>query len=123
MPRLRIEVERQALLIDIGDATFADAHSAVMCTARSRGAVYLPTDRLDELDDWISSALLSAVDQAEARRLEICTDVERLRAADPVAYYERLAASCSKPDEMRWVFAALSPEYRRHLLAVRQGGR
>jgi len=122
-PRLRQQVALQAFLIACGSVTYGEGRAAIVAHAWRYGAGHLPAALFAELLDWISTALLEDILQAEPRVEAIEADNDRSVATDPVAHYTRLAAQCSNPDQMRWVFAAISPKYRAHLQAVRRNGR
>lgn len=117
-PRLRGMAERQAFLVAADAISFAEAVEAVLREAFSRGAGYLPSAIFDELLDWVYATVSQEIEKAEAACAEMDGESERRRQADPVAYYTDLNAQCSQP--MEWVFAAISPEYRAHLLAVKR---
>ena len=97
-----------------------EGHAAILATALHYGAGYLPSARFDELHDWIASALVEAITEAEPRVDAMDAEIERQTVEDPIAHYERLAAESREPEKMRWAFAAISPVYRAHLLAVRR---
>lgn len=136
-PILRSTVKSQALAVAVGSIEFSDAVAAVWAVARSRGATFLSDGVVDELRDWILTNLSSEVNDAlaacpeqldlietadepdEEWKARYVVDLERL--TDPVGHYERLASGCRETEIIRWVFAAISPEYRAHLLAVRRG--
>lgn len=61
-PRLAALAKLQGTYLAMGIAAFNDAHSAVMAEARRLGACHLPSDKLTELDDWISARLLHEAD-------------------------------------------------------------
>lgn len=135
MPRLRQQVALQSFLIACGAASYAEGYDAVMTQARRYGAMHLP-ERLRvwdetlgrfrtarpraELEDWIATSISTGILQAEPRVAEIETNNERRADADPIAYYDGLAAGSRNPEAMRWTFAAICPEYRAHLQAVRR---
>jgi len=135
MPRLRQQVTLQSFLIACGSATYAEGYDAVLAQARRYGALHLP-ERLRvwdeaaarfrtirpraELEDWIATSLLTGILQAEPRVAEIEAGIETERVVDPVTHYDRLAANSRNPEAMRWTFAAICPEYRAHLQAVRR---
>ena len=120
MPKLRQQIDLQAFLIACDTTTYSDAHAEVIGLAHRYGAGYLPDRLRDQLHDWISDNLLSAIMAAEPRVEAVEADIERRAATDPVTHYTELAAQC-RPG-MEWVFAAISPEYRAHLQAVRRAG-
>lgn len=129
MPRLRQQVAVQAFLVACGSTSYAEGYDVVLAAARRYGALRLPERlRIDgrtvrpllELEDWISTSLLTGILQAEPRIAEIEAEIA---AADPVAHYEELAAASRNPDQMRWTFAAINPEYRAYLQAVRRAPR
>jgi hypothetical protein len=117
-PKLREEIAHQALQLACDTIDWQDAFQIVLDMALRYGAIHLRDDIFYDLRDWIGSMLLDAVGNAE----NAVGEVERQAQANPIGHYESLAASCSDPDAMRWVFAAISPEYRKSLLAVRRAG-
>ena len=64
-PKLRNLAAAEALCVARGVETFSGAYDAILAYARAHGALYLPDNRLEELDDWISAALLVEIDRAE----------------------------------------------------------
>jgi hypothetical protein len=120
MPKLRQQVAVQSFFIACGIVDYGEGHKAILATAMHYGAAYLPTARFDELRDWIASALVEGITDAEPRVDAMEAEIERQAIEDPVAHYESIAASSKEPEKMRWAFAAISPEYRAHLLAVRR---
>ncbi len=120
MPKLRAAVNVQAFLIACGSATYSEGHAEVFAVARRYGALYLPDNRLADLQDWIATALVDGIDAAE-RRVD---EIEAQHAiADPIQHYDMLAEQSRDPEAMRWTFAAICPEYRAHLIAGRRGAR
>lgn len=67
-PDLKKSIRGNALLMALGSQEFSDAYATVAALAIRRGASHLAPERLDELLDWIGSALL---DEAEAFEPEI----------------------------------------------------
>lgn len=65
VPRLRDRCRWQAVRILMDRTDFVRAHADVMAYARKRGATALENDRLLQLDDWISTALLAGIDEWE----------------------------------------------------------
>lgn len=66
MPRLRNLAKAEAVCVTRNVETFSGACDAVMNYARKRGALYLPDDVLDDLEDWIATEVLTQIDAAEA---------------------------------------------------------
>jgi hypothetical protein len=64
IPRLHNLVRAEAVCIAHGVEGFDDACNVVMRHARQLGANHLPD--ILELEDWISTSLLVAIDEAEA---------------------------------------------------------
>lgn len=118
-PKLREEIARQAIRLACDEIDWTAGFQAVLGMALRYGAIHLPDGIFYDLRDWIGSMLLDAASTTESAADEI----ERQAQVDPVSHYESLAASCSDPAAMRWVFAAISPEYRESLLAVRRPAR
>jgi hypothetical protein len=119
-PRLRAVAERQAFFMACDSQDWSEAYQAVMDEALRYGATHLPNDTFVELSDWIGATLIAEITAAEQRCTEMHTANADKCQSDPVSYYTDLAAGCSKPDAMQWVFAAINPEYRAHLLAVKR---
>lgn len=119
-PRLGPPIKAQGFLLAADCVDFSDARRAVNDVAIQFGASYLPAPVLDDLLDWIAAALLREFAQAEPRVATIEAEIDAQREADPVAYYRDLAATCADPERMRWVFAAICPEYRAYLIATRK---
>lgn len=65
MPRLRNLVTAEAVCIAKGIEDWNGAYAAVWRYARKYGAMYLPNDKLGELEDWIATTLLIELDRAE----------------------------------------------------------
>ena len=120
MPRLRAAVDVQSFFIACGTREYGEASAEVFAIARKFGALHLPDQRLEELQEWIAIALLQGIAAAEKRVDEI---EATLAAEDPIQHYEELAAQSQDPERMRWTFAAICPEYRAHLIAGRRGAK
>jgi len=118
IPRLREEAARQGALVALEEAEFEDAASAVRWIATASGAGLLTVEQREQIYDRIPDLIWDAY-LAATREIEVD---QRQREADPVAHYEALAASCRDPEQMRWTFAAICPEYRAYLLAARRAG-
>lgn len=64
-PKLRNLAAAEAVCVARGVETFSGAYDAILAYARAHGALYLPENRLEELEDWISTTLLAEIDRAE----------------------------------------------------------
>lgn len=120
VPRLKAATEAQGFLLGLDQTDFTDAHASVHVAASKRGAALLPDNVRADLDDWISASLLRESVKAEPRIDALAAEIEAAEIADPVRHYSGLAAASSDPARMKWVFAAISPEYRAYLLAERR---
>jgi hypothetical protein len=63
MPSLARMCRTQGLFVALDLYTFSEASSAVMAAAVKRGASSLPDGLVMELGDWISTAILRAIDE------------------------------------------------------------
>lgn len=116
IPRLAARCRIEAIRVADREQGFAAAVDAVTDAARRMGMAYLSNDHITDLLDWIAATVLRDIDAAEA----ITRQVREAERRDPVAHYSALAAEAP---HLQWTFAAISPEYRRHLLRERHGGR
>lgn len=66
VPGLRNLARAEAACVAHGVETFSGAYDAVMDCARRYGALYLPEDKFADLEDWIGTIILEAIDGAEA---------------------------------------------------------
>jgi hypothetical protein len=82
MPRLRAAVDVQSFFIVCGTREYGAASAEVFAIARKFGALHLPDQRLEELQEWIAIALLQGITAAERRVDEI---EAKLEAADRAA--------------------------------------
>jgi hypothetical protein len=117
VPRLRTEIQKVGALLALDVIDWNEAEGQVTKIADHYGARNLRGYAYDELLDWIAGRLLDAQIDAEASVEARSKALARREAADPVAYYGALAAACRDPDAVCWIFAAISPAYRAHLLA------
>lgn len=120
LPRLREACRREGVFVACRLRDFADAHAAIWEEAAYLGALFLPEPVRADLEDWIGTTLLHAVLAAEQHNAVLGAELAEQLSRDPVTYYEELAEACREPERMRWVFAAISPEYRQHLIASRR---
>lgn len=111
-PLLADEADKQGkqLAFELTDWTIAE--SRVTATARRYGATNLPEETMTDLLDWIDTRILAAQVEQEALNANTQTELARLEADNPVAYYERLARG---DNALRWTFAAICPTYRKWL--------
>jgi hypothetical protein len=116
VPKIKHELDVLAVLIDAGSIAFDEAYDEAITLADKLGAGYLPHS---DLYEWILVQLSEAVSIAKERGDAARAVLKRAELADPVAYYEKLAAGCAKPESARWAFAAISKEYRTHLVKCR----
>lgn len=58
-------IEATLVLLDV--VSFSDARSELLRFARSRGALSLPENVFEDLEDWIDTELLRAIDAQERR--------------------------------------------------------
>lgn len=65
IPRLRNLCKAEALCIVRGVETWEGAHDAIYRYAANRGAFQLGSYALMQLDDWICTTLLTAIDEHE----------------------------------------------------------
>lgn len=112
VPKLRQQIALQSFFIACGTTSYEDGFAAVFEQARRYGAIHLPGRLCQELRDWIGAALTDGIIEVEPR-------IDAMEAAnearDPVLHYGELAGTDT---QLQWIFAAISPEYRAHLLAV-----
>ena len=120
VPKLRHDIAVQAFRLATDQTDYGGAYAEVFAVARHYGALRLPDWALTDLRDWISTELLAAIMAAERRIDALQAEIEAERASDPVGHYARLAQSCMPG--MQWIFAAISPEYRAHLIAEHRRG-
>jgi hypothetical protein len=80
----------QGLFVALALREFSDAWSTVMAHATRRGASALPADILQQLDDFIGTSILRAVDEFMPSILErraiadrVAIDIARCEAAWP----------------------------------------
>ena len=118
VPRLSAEMRFQALQIALDLTGWEDAASTVGAVARKGGSGLLGSDHQERLSDWIDRTLFREEIAAEARIADTEQRIEAAIASDPIAYYDGLAARTSDPARMKWVFAAICPEYRTYLIAA-----
>lgn len=117
IPRLAKRCILEAHYVAEDEQSFSEACRAVMVEALRLGASHLTEANWRGLHDWIDARVLSAVDASD----KLGDEVRRQEHEDPVAHYSALAVEAP---HLTWIFAAISPEYRRHLLRERPyGGR
>jgi hypothetical protein len=112
IPRMRLEARVQGLLVAAGEIEFGDAKYAVTMIAVRAGLGLLSPEAQERVTDRVPDLLWDA---HEAGLKTILAD-ERKRRDDPIGYFESAAAKCRDPEKMRWVFAAMCPAYRKHLV-------
>ncbi len=66
IPRLRRLATAEAFCVVRGAQSWSDAFDGTMSYARRYGAMYLPADVLDDLDDWLCTTLLEEITRQEA---------------------------------------------------------
>ena len=66
IPRIRRMITHQAARVHEGDATFGEAHDAIMHRAVSVGASYLPPDLFIDLMDYVLATLATDIEQWDA---------------------------------------------------------
>jgi hypothetical protein len=62
-PRLLNLTKAEGFCIAHGEETFSNAHRIIMDYARKYGALHLSEDLLPELEDWVCSRLVEAIDE------------------------------------------------------------
>lgn len=65
IPRLQRRANAEAWAVVLGHESWSGAWDTVMDHARQRGALYLPADKLDALEDWISTTLSTEIEKVE----------------------------------------------------------
>lgn len=122
IPRLNQEIDRLGPQLALGLIDWETAERRITCIAARYGASHLRDRGYEELLDWIDKHLLTRQLKAEAA-IEDAKEALALQCAiDPVGHYEWLTTGSKDPDRIRWAFAAISPEYRAHLLAQLRRG-
>lgn len=81
VPRLRPSIDNRGRALALDLETFSDARGKVMAEAMRLGAGYLPTEHLTAFIDWVDSAILAAMDEAEARSERVWRDVLKTETA------------------------------------------
>jgi hypothetical protein len=66
LPRLHRLTTAEAFCVAHGAQSWAEAFDGVWNYARRYGAVYLPSDVLADLDDWLCATLLEEITRQEA---------------------------------------------------------
>jgi hypothetical protein len=117
LPELRRRVSFLALQVALEDIEYDEAHDRAINAADKLGRWNLPNDRIADLAHWLMATLTEEVANAWRRCDAINTAHQRELIANPIAHYERLAAGDTR---LRWTFAAICPEYRRHLVKEAQ---
>lgn len=126
IPRMREEAKKWAFLLAVEDIypgqtpdepTFEDAASAVTLIAIKGGVGLLAWDHKEAVLEGVADVIWVEYIKALARCRKWGEESGAAREADPVSFYESLAEHCTKPNQMRWVFAAGCPEYRSWLLS------
>lgn len=115
VPALKAECVVQGRLVAMEIIDYDEAFDAVIALADKLGAWNLPENTLARLHDRMLAALTKAVADATPMVDTAKAELEPIRVRNPVGYYAKLASLCVRPDQMRWVFAAISPEYRASL--------
>lgn len=74
IPDLRRQCVRLGLTVALGVDTWPEAYDRIHAHARARGALHLSLAEIDQLDDWITTNLLRAIDAQTyaVRRLQEC---------------------------------------------------
>lgn len=70
IPRLHNLVRAEAVCVAHQVESYSGAWDVVMHHARLLGALHLPEDGFDALEDWISTTLLNEIVEAERVRAE-----------------------------------------------------
>jgi hypothetical protein len=115
LPRLRHVIRAQAFFAALEIIDLDEARSIVYAEARKSGSNFLSNRDQDRLNDWIAELLWQEIDKANDRVAALRSRAFEAERADPVRYYDGLAARCSNPEAMRWTFAAICPAYRKYL--------
>lgn len=68
IPRLLNLTRAEAVCVAHGVETYSGAWDVIMHHARLLGALHLPEDGFDALEDWISTTLLNEIVEAELAR-------------------------------------------------------
>lgn len=122
IPKLRECARVQAFFVALELIDVDEAQVQIRACARTAGASLLPPREQDRLDAWIVDTLWAEMDKAHDRVVVLQQQAEIAEKADPVRYYDGLAARCVNAEAMRWAFAAISPVYRKHLNGERHVG-
>lgn len=123
VPRLREAAKAQAFFVALELIDAEEARNAVSAEARKAGSGLLKPNEQDRLLEWISNVIWNEIDAAHDRVVVLQMRAAAAEKTDPVRYYEGLAGRCSKPDAMRWTFAAIAPAYRKYLVGERSSAR
>lgn len=122
LPELRRQVNFLALQVAMDDIEYDEAYDRAILAADKLGRWNLPqkmwlngeqVDPVAHLDQWLMATLTEEVANAWRRCDAATTAHQRELITDPIAHYDRLAEGDSR---LRWTFAAICPEYRRHLI-------
>lgn len=62
VPQLRTAAKVEAICVKYGGVSFDEAYGEIFKLARNRGALHLPPAVLTDLDDWITTELVTAID-------------------------------------------------------------